>query len=112
MYPLIYHKSLTAEKWFNYPAFKQLLMIANELGRARSGLEAGDSGIAVHAWERAFELTDLTTEDPKNHHLRKEILRFRELLGEAFVTCDGELNDQLLEGLIRMDAEAYRMMTG
>lgn len=111
MYPLVFHKSLTTEKWFGYPAFKQLLMIANELGRARSGLEDGDSDAAIHAWERAFELTDLTVEDPKNHRLRKEMLRFRELLGEVFLTHNQELNILLLEGLIRIDSEGYRMMT-
>ena len=69
MYKLIYHKTLTTEKWFSYPGFQQLLMIANELNRAQNALGKGDTENAIHAWERAFELTELTVEDRKNHRL-------------------------------------------
>ena len=63
---------MTTEKWFSYPVYQQILMIANELNRAQNALEKGDVENAVHAWERAFELTDLTTADPKNGRLLKE----------------------------------------
>ena len=33
---------MTTEKWFAYPRFQQLLMIANELNRAQHALEKGD----------------------------------------------------------------------
>lgn len=106
----MYHKNMTNAKWFSYPRFQQLLMIANELNRAQNALAKDDKENAIHAWERAFELTDLTVEDQKNKRLLKELLRFREMLGETFVSLDAALNKSLMKELIRLDAAAYRAM--
>jgi len=89
---------------------QQLLMIANELNRAQNALEKGDTGNAVHAWERAFELTDLTVEDKKNSRLRRELLRFREMMGENFISHDALFNKALMNGLIQLDPAAYCTM--
>ena len=110
MYKLIYHKNMTTEKWFAYQGFKQLLMIANELNRAQHALENGDPEHAVHAWERAFELTDLTVEDPKNGRLLRELLRFREMLGETFINRDAVMNRLLMNGLISLNPAAYNLL--
>jgi hypothetical protein len=110
MYKLIYHKNLTTEMWFGYPRSQQLLMIANELNRAQNALEKGDSENAIHAWERAFELTDLTVEDQKNKRLLKELLRFREMMGENFISPNAALNKTLMNGLIQLDPAAYTAM--
>jgi hypothetical protein len=101
---------MTTEKWFAYPGFQQLLMIANELNRAQHALEKSDPDNAVHAWERAFELTDLTVEDPKNTRELKELLRFREMMGEVFISLDATLNKALMNELIRLDPAAYNAM--
>ena len=110
MYTLIYHKNMTVEKWFSYPGYQQLLMVANELNRAQNALIKGDVPNAVHAWERAFELTDLTVEDKKNKRRLKELLRFREMLGETFVSLNLDLNNSLMNGLISLDTMAYNSM--
>jgi hypothetical protein len=101
---------MTTEKWFSYPGYQQILMIANELNRAQNALEKGDADNAVHAWERAFELTDLTAADSKNGRLLKELLRFREMLGETFIQLDATMNRLLMTELIRLDPAAYRAM--
>ncbi len=98
---------MTTEKWSSYPGFQQLLMIANELNRAQNALGKGDTENAIHAWERAFELTDLTVEDQKNARLLRELLRFRELLGETFLTHDATINKELTNALITLDPAAY-----
>lgn len=98
---------MTTEKWFGYPGYQQLLMIANELKRAQNALSKGDSESAIHAWERAFELTDLTVEDQKNKRLLKELLRFREMLWKTFVLLDAKMNKSLMDGLIRLDPVSY-----
>jgi len=110
MYPLIYHKSLTTDKWYLYPRHKQLLMIANEMNRAQNALLKQDHENAIHSWERAFELTDLTVSDPKNPNLIKELLRFRELLGEVFIRPDAALNKILMVTLVSLDPQAYNML--
>ena len=110
MYTLLYHKNMTVEKWFAYPRYQQVLMIANELNRAQNALMRGDQDNAIHAWERAFELTDLTVEDKKNGRWLKELLRFRELLGETFVTLNADMNSSLMKALITFDPLAYNAM--
>jgi len=101
---------MTTEKWFAYPSNQQLLMIANELNRAQHALVKGDTDNATHAWERAFELTDLTVEDSKNGRLLRELLRFREMLGETFISCDAAMNRSLLNALISLDPVAYNAL--
>ena len=110
MYPLIYHKNLTTDKLFSYPRHQQLLTIANELNRAQNALLKQDYDNAIHSWERAFELTDLTVGDPKNPNLMKELLRFRELLGEVFTKPDAALNKLLMDTLVKLDPQAYNML--
>ena len=110
MYPLIYHRTMTTDKWFAYPGFQQLLMIANELNRAQHALDKGDAERARHAWERAFELTDLTVADRKNVRLLKELLRFREMMGENFLSPDADLNRSLMNGLVALDPQAYNAL--
>ena len=110
MYKLVFHKNMTIEKWSSFPRMQQLLMIANELNRAQNALEKGDTENAIHAWERAFELTDLTVEDKKNGRLLRELIRFREMMGENFISHDAFLNKALMNGLIQLDPAAYSAM--
>jgi len=110
MYPLVFHKTLSAEKWFSYPRHQQLLMIANEMNRAQNALLKNDPENAIHAWERCFELTDLTINDPKNVRMMKELLRFRELTGELFLNPDVPYNKFLMDTLISLDPLAYNSL--
>jgi hypothetical protein len=110
MHPMKFHKSLTIEKWHAHSACNQILMIACELNRAQNALLKSDSANAIHAWERAFELTDLTIEDPKWSIRRAELLRFREKLGEIFITPDAAEHALLLNQLITLDSAAYRSL--
>ena len=106
MYPLVYHKTLSPAKWMAYPDHQQILMIANELNRAGNALRKGALVNAIHAWERAFELTDLTVEDPKWSMKLKELLRFRETLGALFLQPDSAENELLTRTLITLNSTA------
>ncbi len=110
MYPLVYHKTLTTEKWNSYPRFQQILMIANEMNRAQNALLKNDTQNAIHAWERAFELTDLTINDSSNVRYLKELLRFRELSGELFLNPDANFSKALMNALISLDPKAWNML--
>ncbi|MFA6924289.1 MAG: hypothetical protein WC223_08555 [Bacteroidales bacterium] len=57
---LIYHKNLTVEKWSVYSKAQQILMIANELNRAKNMPEKNKINETNLCYERAFELIDLT----------------------------------------------------
>ena len=79
----IYHKGLTRKYWFSKNIFEQMANIGAEIGRATNWRNKNkkDSQLAL---ERAFELIDLTIEDPKNKIRLKEILRLREILADYF----------------------------
>ena len=101
---------MTPEKWFAYPRYQQILSIANELNRAQNALIRGDHDNAVHAWERAFELTDLTIEAHLSETLLIDLLRFRENLGEIFTTQDAIAHKQLITTLIGLDEIAGELI--
>ena len=64
-------------------------------------------------YERAFELTDLTSADPRWQGNRlRELRRFRELLAQQFVSNDKNelINHQLYRGLLQLSPEAYRLL--
>ncbi|HEX7319354.1 MAG TPA: hypothetical protein VF399_03225 [bacterium] len=84
MYPLKYHPGL-AQRWHRFTQDQRLLMIANELNRAKNLLQDSNDPVeAVNAIQRAFELVDLTVEGVSGT-LRFELLRFREALAQVYV---------------------------
>ncbi|MBN2619668.1 hypothetical protein JXB22_01155 [candidate division WOR-3 bacterium] len=78
MYPLKYHPGLD-KRWHTFTASQQIIMIANEMNRAKNMLAKNDTYEMKQALERAFELVDLTVENARQH-LQYELLRFREVL--------------------------------
>ncbi len=112
MYDLILHKGLTLEKWSSYPESRQVLMISNELNRAKNFIADGNVEAVNMCYERAFELTDLTTSDKKWQGKRREMRRFREMLAKLYADKDknAEENQMLFIGLLRLSPEAYRTL--
>jgi len=112
MYPLVLHKNLSLEKWATRSKGQQILMIANELNRAANFISSGKINAVNLCYERAFELTDLTSSDPKWRGHGRELRRFRELLAMQYINPqkDEEMNRALYVGLIRLSAEANRLL--
>lgn len=79
-----FHKGITQNKWNQYSKRNQVLMIASEMGRAKSWIINKDSDKAKDCYLRAIELLDMTVGDFKWRNGWKELLRFKELLGEAY----------------------------
>lgn len=52
MYPLVYQKGMTPEKWHGYPRYQQILSIANELNRAQNALIRGQLITALIALDK------------------------------------------------------------
>lgn len=76
-----HHKTLTSEKWVQYPIHKQMLMIGSEFSRILHLKHREDQKRCI---ERAYELIDLTLADPKWRGRAKELLRLREVLGAEY----------------------------
>lgn len=80
------HASLTPERWAQFSLDQQILMIGNEMNRAKRSIELGDrSGLGL-SYERVLRLVDLTVEVQPRYGLRRELLRWRDLVAELYIT--------------------------
>lgn len=79
------HRSLTPARWSAFTLEQQLLMIANELHRATKLLGPEDLERRRNAYARALRLTDLTVEAHAARPLRRELLRWRDLVAALFL---------------------------
>ena len=106
---LKWHKNLTPKKWQEYTKDKQILSIAAELIRAKNLLLWKKNNEVKQSYERAFELLDLTIEDYNWQHGLKEILRFREAMGELYLKPNLKLNEKLLNILLTLTPGSYNL---
>jgi hypothetical protein len=79
------HASLTLERWREFTLDQQVLMIANELNRVSKLLGPGNEARRKSGYERALALTDLTIRANEARGLRRELLRWRDLLAALYV---------------------------
>ena len=79
------HASLSPERWREFDRDRQLLMIANEMNRCRKLFAPDDALRLTHGLERVLRLVDLTVEVNDAPGLRKELLRWRDLVAEQYV---------------------------
>ena len=81
------HHKITPEKWSAYDRKYQAMSLAAELARiASSGLRYGaDDKIVRAAYERFFELIDLTVKDPKWKNDLKTLLALRDAVAAGYV---------------------------
>jgi hypothetical protein len=103
---------LTVERWARFSLDQQILMIGNELNRARR-LIAGGAGDSLRlAYERALRLTDLTVAVQSRRNLRRELLRWRELLAQLYVAPqpDAPAHDAVFRCLLQTTPEASRQI--
>ena len=80
------HASLTAERWSAIPLEQRILMIANEMNRASKLFGVEDRGRLGHCYERILRLADLTVETRIRRSLRRELLRWRDVVAEMFLS--------------------------
>jgi len=79
------HASLSSERWRAFGLERQLLMVANEMNRARSSLAPEHERSRRLGYERVLALTDLTIQSTDRSGLRRELLRWRDLAAELFL---------------------------
>jgi hypothetical protein len=79
------HASLSPERWAAFPLDQQILMIGNEMNRAMSLLRPDDRERLASTYERVLRLTDLTVEVNPRPALRRELLRWRDLIAELYI---------------------------
>jgi len=78
------HAALTLERWSRFTLDQQILMIANEMNRGSKFIGPGDEVRRRNAYERALALVDLTVGANPTRGLRRELLRWRDLLAALY----------------------------
>ena len=94
------HASLTLERWSAYSRDQQILMIANEMNRAGRLFGPCDRGRLANAYERVLRFADLTVEVQPSRSLRRELLRWRELVAAVYLEPDKERHRALFRALL------------
>ncbi|HXU33175.1 MAG TPA: hypothetical protein VN851_21620 [Thermoanaerobaculia bacterium] len=79
------HSSLSPERWAAFNLDQQILMIGNEMNRAMRLMLPEDRERLMLAYERVLRLTDLTIEVNPRPTLRRELLRWRDLIAELYI---------------------------
>lgn len=104
------HASLSPERWAAFTRDQQLLMIANELNRATRLFGPADTERLRNAYERVLRLADLTVEVQRGRSLRRELLRWRELLGALYLAPEAGLHARLFRVLLQLTPATYRQI--
>lgn len=79
------HAGLSPERWAAFSLEKQILMIGNEMNRASRLMGAEDRPSRTLSYERVLRLVDLTVEVNPRPSLRRELLRWRDLVAEMYI---------------------------
>lgn len=102
----------SAARWAEFSLPQQIIMIANDLNRASKWMGPGDLELRRGSYARALALTDLTASGTVRRGLRRELLRWRELLAGLYLEespCP-ERNRELLRILLRFSYESSRQI--
>lgn len=88
------HASLSAERWGAFTVDQQILMIGNEMNRATRLLDDKE-GRLPRCYERVLNLTDLTITVQTKPGLRRELLRWRDLVAQLYVSPEADTHAHL-----------------
>lgn len=106
------YSSLPSERWARFDLGQQILQIAVEMQRALKYLRAERSLQLRSCYERAMGLVDLTVQVQENAGLRRELLRWREMVAGLYLRRepDPRAHRQLLRVLLRLHPESARQI--
>lgn len=87
-------------------------MIANEMNRASRLFAEGDRARLLSAYERVLALVDLTVEVNPRRSIRRELLRWRDLVASLYVAPRPDAADhgRAFRALLQLHPEAWRQM--
>jgi len=80
----VQHAGITVERWSSIPLEQRILMIGNEMNRAAKLFAPADRTRLVACYERVLRLVDLTVECKPRRGLRRELLRWREVVAGIY----------------------------
>jgi len=106
------HAELSADRWARFSLDQQMLMIANEMNRAQKQFGPADRERRLAAYERALQLTDLTIEVNARRSLRRELLRWRDLIAALYIAPGPDLmaHTAAIHVLLRLRPETSKQI--
>jgi hypothetical protein len=106
------HAGLSAERWASFPRSQQILMIANEMNRASKLFAPADRDRLRSGHERVLALANLTIELTGSRSLRRELLRFRDLVAQQYVALEPApaAHAAIFRALLQLDPEAWKQL--
>ncbi len=106
------HGSLTEGRWSKFTLDQQILMIANEMNRARKLMAPDDRARLENCYERVLRLVDLTVRVHSRPGLWKEILRWRDLIAGLYIAPESSLeeHDRAFRCLLTFTPAAYQQL--
>ena len=106
------HASLSPERWSAFTLDQQILMIGNEMNRAARLLRPEDRPSLLLCYERILRLVDLTVEVQLASSLRRELLRWRDVIAELYIGSEhgGGGHTAAFRALLRFTPEAARQI--
>ncbi len=109
---MVQHDDLSPERWRQYPRGQQILMIANEMNRASKLLGPEDRERLRGSYERILALTDLTIQVSERRSVRRELLRWRDLVAERYIAprADPLAHAAIFRVLLQLHPEAWRQL--
>ena len=78
-------QTLTAERWSRFQIDQQILMISNEMHRGLSSFAVEHRESLMLVYERVLHMLGLTTAGNLRLGLRRELLRWKEVVGELYL---------------------------
>lgn len=106
------HASLTNDRWSSFSLDQQVLMIGNEMNRGRKLMGDQDSSRLKNCYERVLRLVDLTVQTNDGYGLRREMLRWRDVVAELYISerPDQQEHDAALRCLLRFTPVASQQI--
>ena len=106
------HAGMAGERWARYPLGQQLLMIANEMNRASKLLGPADRDRLLNTYERVLALADVTVEVNARRSVRRELLRWRDLIAELYIAPSAEprAHAQAFRALLQLHPDTWRQL--
>src|SRR5512143_3512086 len=102
------HASLSPARWAQFRLGQQILQIGAEMQRASNLWHESEHALLQACYERVLRLVDLTVEVNDHPHLRRELLRWRDVIAELYLRdkADPDAHRQALRVLLELHPEA------
>lgn len=106
------HAGLSVERWGAFPIHQRILMIGNEMNRGRRLVRPEDALAVKRTYERVLALVDLTVRSDSSPGLRRELLRWRDLVAARYLAgpLDLAAHDAAFRALLRLHPLAARQI--